>query len=98
VSLDELIARDPSPQMVSILNEEWQRLFALLPDDACRKIVQWKMEEHTDEEIADRLGITDRTVRRKMQLVRALWGDELARETELGTGEQGSGTRECGGR
>ena len=82
VSVDQLIARDPSPQMVSILNEEWQRLFALLPDDACRKIVRWKMEEHTDEEIADRLGITDRTVRRKMQLVRALWGDELERTAE----------------
>lgn len=79
VSLEQHIASGPSPEVVAILNEQWQRLNALLPDDACRKIALWKMEGYTDEEIAGRLEVTDRTVRRKMTLIRAVWGEELGR-------------------
>jgi DNA-directed RNA polymerase specialized sigma24 family protein len=82
VSIEQLIAREPTPEMATILKDEWQRLFALLPDEACRKIAQWKMEEHTDDEIAGRLEVTDRTVRRKMKLIRAVWSDELGKGLE----------------
>ncbi len=77
--IEQLVAAGPSPETLASLDEQRQRLLALLPDEACRKIALWKMEGYTDEEIAARLEVTDRTVRRKMKLIRAVWGEEVDR-------------------
>jgi DNA-directed RNA polymerase specialized sigma24 family protein len=78
LSIEQMAAAEPLPEMLASMNEQRERLLALLPDEACRKIAQWKLDGHTDEEVAVRLQVTDRTVRRKMKLIRAVWGDEIA--------------------
>lgn len=77
VSIGQIAATDPSPATLAILDEEQRRLLALLPDDACRQVVRWKLEGFKDLEIAEKLEVTDRTVRRKMKLIRAVWGEAL---------------------
>lgn len=73
-------AGDPSPVMLASLNDERQRLLAILPDEACRQVARLKMDGETDVEIAARLGIVERTVRRKMKLIRTMWEEEIANQ------------------
>ena len=48
-----------------------------LDSDELRSIVLWKMENYTAEEIAEKLGCVERTVERKLALVRTIWSQEL---------------------
>jgi DNA-binding transcriptional regulator LsrR (DeoR family) len=48
-----------------------------LEDDTLRKIVLWKMEGWTGDEIAGKLAITRRSVERKLERIRELWKGEL---------------------
>ena len=44
------------PELQAAVTEQFHRLLALLNDDALRRVALWKMEGHTDGEIAERLG------------------------------------------
>ncbi len=74
--LHEIIGREPSPELAALLADEGRRLLNALPDPQLRQIALWKMEGHTTEEIAARLGCVVRTVERKLQVIRSLWGRE----------------------
>ena len=49
----------------------------VLDSDTLRKIAQWKMEGYKNEEIADRLGLTRRSIERKLQWIRKVWVTEV---------------------
>ncbi len=57
--------------------ESCQRLLDLLGDEQLRRIAVWKMEGHTNQEIADRLGCVVETVERRLRLIRSLWQREM---------------------
>jgi RNA polymerase sigma factor (sigma-70 family) len=67
----------PPPDLILILAEEQDRLLSVLRDDVLRSIALWKLEGHTHEEIAQKLGVTTRTVIRKFNLIRQIWTQEL---------------------
>jgi hypothetical protein len=70
---DEIVGREPSPEFAVAVAEECRRLFDLLGDDELRSIARWKMEGHTNAEVAVRLGCLERTVERKLRVIRGLW-------------------------
>jgi DNA-directed RNA polymerase specialized sigma24 family protein len=57
--------------------EEFQRQLARLPSDELRAIALGKMEGHTNAEIAARLGCTDKTVERRLKLIRDRWKEAV---------------------
>ncbi len=67
----------PPPDLILILAEEQDRLLGMLRDDTLRSIALWKMDGHTHEDIAQKLGVTTRTVIRKFNLIREIWSQEL---------------------
>jgi DNA-directed RNA polymerase specialized sigma24 family protein len=71
-----IIGREPTPEFAFQLAEECQRLLDQLTDSILRAIAVWKMEGYTTEEIAAKLGCVPRTVERKLQVIRKLWGGE----------------------
>ncbi len=75
---DQLAGAEVPPELAAAFAEECQRLFRLLPDDLHRQVAAAKMEGLTEEETAARIGRTPRTVQRKLELIRALWAEELA--------------------
>ncbi len=74
-AFENLIGREPSPEFAAQVAEECCRLLDRLGDDELRSIARWKMEGHTNAEIAGKLGCLERTVERKLRVVRGLWED-----------------------
>ena len=57
--------------------EEFRRLIEMLPDAELRTLAVWKMEGHSNEEIAARWGCVVRTVERRLKVIRSLWAGEV---------------------
>jgi RNA polymerase sigma factor (sigma-70 family) len=74
-ALDQFAGPQPTPEFVAEFAEEYRRLFEALRDEELRRIAVWKLEGHTVDEIAARLGCARRTVARRLELIRTLWRD-----------------------
>jgi RNA polymerase sigma factor (sigma-70 family) len=70
--LDHLIAEDPTPQFAAEMSENVKRLFEVL-DPVQRQVAQAKLEGRENAEIARQLGCSERTVERKLQVIRRIW-------------------------
>lgn len=69
---------DPSddelgPEFIVAMQEEMCRLMDGLPDQTLRRIAARKLEGWSSAEIAQELGVVERTVERKLALIRASW-------------------------
>ena len=76
--LEQILGKEPSPEFALQVAEERQRLLDRLGDDTLRSVAIWKMEGHSNDEIAARLGRAPRTVARKLRRIRTLWSQEVA--------------------
>ncbi len=74
VTLDEIIGADPTPEFAAEFAEEAQRLLHALDDDRLRAIALHKLQGCTVKEIAEEMGSTRRTVERRLQIIRRIWG------------------------
>jgi DNA-directed RNA polymerase specialized sigma24 family protein len=81
--LEQVVSDDPTPDFLVQVSEECHRLLDRLGDDEKRNIAVWKMEGHTNEEIAGRLGCARATVERRLRVIRKLWKEE-----DTGRGER----------
>jgi DNA-directed RNA polymerase specialized sigma24 family protein len=71
--LEEVLGSEPGPEFTVMLAEQLQHLLTLLPDEDLRQVARLRVEEYTNAEIAQRLGCTERTVERKLALIRGFW-------------------------
>jgi RNA polymerase sigma factor (sigma-70 family) len=76
-NLEQLLAREPTPEEIAATADECQRLLDLLVEPELRQIALWKVEGYTNEEIAVRLDCVPRTVERKVRRIRVLWKEEF---------------------
>jgi DNA-directed RNA polymerase specialized sigma24 family protein len=74
--LQQVLSREPSPDLAAQMTEEYERLLRLLEHEQLRQVAVWRMEGHTVEEIAARAGCAPRSVKRKLQMIRMLWEHE----------------------
>jgi RNA polymerase sigma factor (sigma-70 family) len=80
VPLAALVVRDDAtPDLAAMLADEVRRLLHMLPEEELRTIAIAKMEGHTNQEIAERLGCVERTVERRLKYIRAIWKEEYDR-------------------
>jgi RNA polymerase sigma factor (sigma-70 family) len=71
--LEQLLAREPTPEEAAATADECRRLLDLLEEADLRQIALWKVEGYTNEEIAARLDCVPRTIERKVRRIRPLW-------------------------
>jgi DNA-directed RNA polymerase specialized sigma24 family protein len=71
--LEQIEAADPSPLEAAVLNEALERRLKALTNPELREIALWRLEGHTNGEIAGRLDCTERSVERKLTRIRSLW-------------------------
>ncbi len=74
---DGIAGPEPTPAFLHQLADEHARLLAAPGDDVLRRIAVWKLEGWTGAEMATELGITRRSVERKLERIRELWKGEL---------------------
>jgi DNA-directed RNA polymerase specialized sigma24 family protein len=77
--LSQVADLDPTPAFAVAMADECQRLLDGLGDETLRQIALGKVDGFTDEEIAEKLNCSRRTVLRKLDLIRKIWAGELAR-------------------
>jgi DNA-directed RNA polymerase specialized sigma24 family protein len=72
------LSREPTPEFAARFAEDYERLIAKLSNPTLKEIAVSTLDGHTAEEIAIQLETSPRTVYRKLQLIRALWDEEMA--------------------
>jgi DNA-directed RNA polymerase specialized sigma24 family protein len=68
-----VIGDEPTPAFAAEVAERTQRLLDALGSEELRQVAVWKMEGYSNAEIADKLGCVERTVERKLDVIRKLW-------------------------
>ena len=74
---EEVFDTELTPELAVQMAEECRRLYGRLGDDTLRAVARWKMEGHTNSEIAAKLGCVPQTVERKLRTIRRLWAKEV---------------------
>ena len=74
--LDQVPGAEPTPEFAAQVADECRRLLDLLDSPELKSIAVWKMEGHTNAEIAAKLACVVGTVERKLRLIRSLWDQE----------------------
>ncbi len=71
--LDQLAQGEPTPQFLALMEERQQEMFAVLPDQSQRDVARLRFEGYSNEEIAQQLNISLRSVERKLNVIRQIW-------------------------
>jgi RNA polymerase sigma factor (sigma-70 family) len=71
--LEEVIGSEPNPAFAAQVADDFQRLLSLLPDEALRALALAKLEGYSNEEIAEQMGCSLRTVTRRLLVIRRTW-------------------------
>lgn len=71
--LMSLPAQEPTPAFAAEVADMSEYLMSQLPEADLKRLVLLKLEGHTNEDVAEMMKITRRTVQRKLELIRRIW-------------------------
>ncbi len=71
--LSQIAGEEPTPEVIASLADETRKLFEILADDSLRDVVRMKLVGHSNGEIAQALDCGQRTVERKLEVIRKRW-------------------------
>ena len=71
--LQSLPTQEPTPAFAAEVADMSEYLMSKLQESDLQKIVLLKLEGHTNEDVAEQLNITRRTVQRKLERIRRIW-------------------------
>lgn len=83
--IDAIASDEPTPELLVEMDDEYRRLMELLGESSLQQAASLRLQSWTNEEIAGRLGITRRSVERKLNRVRLIWSAELAKVDDPAT-------------
>ena len=64
------------------MDEQQQEMFRILPDETQRSVARLRFEGYANEEIAEKLDISLRSVERKLKVIREIWTTMIESEAE----------------
>ncbi len=70
---EQIADRAATPDMLVEMDEQLRILLDRLPEQILRQLAIGKMEGFTNEELAAKIGVSTRTVDRKLKLIRSYW-------------------------
>jgi len=71
--LDGVNSLEPTPQLLIEMEEELQVLLSKLPNAMLRTLANLKLQCYSNLEIATQLGVSERTIERKLSIIRDCW-------------------------
>lgn len=72
-TIGDFISTDETPEQLAEIAEQIQKRIDLLSDELLKRVAKWKMQGFLNREIAEKLGCQERTVERKLHLIRSIW-------------------------
>src|SRR5262249_42506716 len=72
-----VIGDEPTPAFAAAVAERTQHLLDALGSEELRAVAVWKMEGYSNAEIAVKMGCVERTVERRLKLIRGLLEREM---------------------
>ena len=75
--LTRIASVEPTPELAAETVEEARRLLDLLEKDSLRRVAELKLDGYANREIAEALGVIERTVERRLAMVRKLWSEAV---------------------
>lgn len=94
-TIGQAIGDAPSPEMVLMMQETVDQLFTHLGVGHLREMAVAKLEGHSNAELAQRFGCSERTIERRLHLIREKCQQEIYRDHDRSseeTPDRGSGT------
>jgi RNA polymerase sigma factor (sigma-70 family) len=67
---------EPSPELAAEMIEQFDQRLAMLKTEEDRKIVLFKLQGHSNREIADLIEVSLRTVERRLEDIRSRWSKD----------------------
>jgi RNA polymerase sigma factor (sigma-70 family) len=74
--LDQFLGREPTDAVADMVSDTCTEMIHRLEDETLQRIVMYKLEGFTNEEIARELDCATRTVERKLERIRRKWSRE----------------------
>ena len=73
LGIGDILGKQPTPELAAMVVENTRQLLDLLNDEKSKQIAIMRLEGHTNDEIALKIGCARRTVERKLERIRACW-------------------------
>jgi DNA-directed RNA polymerase specialized sigma24 family protein len=80
--LANILGAEPTPELAVSVAENCRQMLDQLQDETLRQIALWRLEGYRTEEIAVKLGCVRRTVERKLERIREIWGTDSTANTK----------------
>lgn len=74
---EQFMSQEPTPDMIATVEEQCQLMLNQLPDDMLRQLATLRLEGYSNEELAEKTGLSLRSVERKLGVIREVWTQEL---------------------
>lgn len=81
-SPDVMPGKQVEPDLAAIFTEECDRLFAALRDKELSQVALLRLEGYSNEEMAQQLGRSVRSIERKLKTIRAIWLMKMKEDEE----------------
>jgi RNA polymerase sigma factor (sigma-70 family) len=82
VSLEAILQSGPSEELLDSVFQEGNSLLDKLGNELLKQVAQLRMEGYTNQEIAEKMGISLATVKRKLNIIRKYLESELGKTIE----------------
>jgi DNA-directed RNA polymerase specialized sigma24 family protein len=76
---DQVEGKEPTPEFVAQMAEEFQRLLGLLGEEKLKKLAEARMHGDTIPELAARFRCSEATILRRLRQIREIWERERSR-------------------
>ncbi|MEM8734145.1 MAG: ECF-type sigma factor, partial [Planctomycetota bacterium] len=76
-TMPQIIGKEPSPEMILMMEETFQQFFSHLGVGHLQELAGAKLEGYSNAELAHRFQCSERTIERRLHLIREKWQQEL---------------------
>lgn len=74
--IGQVLGSEPTPELANMVAEDCRHLLDRLGDDNLRQVALHTLEGFTTAEIAEKIGVSQRSVQRKLDTIREIWSTE----------------------
>lgn len=74
---EQFISEEPTPDVIASVEEQCQAMLNRLPDDTLRQLATLRLEGYSNEELAEKTGLSLRSVERKLGVIREVWSQDI---------------------